>query len=133
MSLAKKTQSHTIRYELINVLLLCARDELHFAYMKAVPWSRIPGDLLFLWQNEYPSEDHVLEKHFTKDERTALGLVQDEFVKVFAALSRGDELLDFDNEDFRTFQKEAERALLVFPHKDVDVCYESLKDKYGTF
>lgn len=131
MTIAKKTERHGIRYELINVLLLCARDELHFAYMKAVPWSRIPGDLLFLWQNEYPPEDRVLGKYFTKDERTALGLVQDEFVKVFAALSRGDELLDFDNEDFRTFQKEAQRALLVFPDKDVNDCYEGLKKSYG--
>ena len=133
MNIAKKPQSQTIRHELIKVLLLCARDELQFSYMKAVPWSRIPGDLLFLWQNEYPPGDGVLEKYFTKDERTALGLVQEEFIKVFSALSCGDELMDFENEDFRNFQKESKRALLIFPHKDVDVCYESLKDKYGTF
>ena len=69
--------SKSVRSEVLKVLLLCAKEELQFAYMNANPWSNMPEDLVFLWQNEFPSKDDVLEKVFSEDERDELMALQE--------------------------------------------------------
>lgn len=125
------TKRENIRSSLITVLLLCAKNELHFAYLKSDPLRRIPSDFLFLWQNEYPPEGDILEHSFSKEERLALGHVQAAFERVCRTLPQKNGVIELEDEAFKTFQKETKKALLVFPMKAVSLCYERAEKRYG--
>ena len=124
----------SVRFEILKVLLLCAREELQFAYMNANPWSNMPEDLIFLWQNEFPPKDDVLEKAFSEDEQDELMALQELLSFFLEKRDRGEVLkwVSFENKDFLDFQREAKRALLVFPDKEIETCYTVLKEKYGS-
>lgn len=125
--------SKSARSEVLKVLLLCAKEELQLAYMKANPWSNMPEDLVFLWQNEFPPKDDVLEKAFLEDERDELMALQELLSFFLEKRDRGEVSTweSFEDKDFLDFQREAKRALLVFPDKEIADCYTVLKEKYG--
>lgn len=125
--------SKSARSEVLKVLLLCAKEELQLAYMKANPWSNMPEDLVFLWQNEFPPKDDVLEKAFLEDERDELMALQELLSFFLEKRDRGEVSTweSFEDKDFLDFQREAKRALLVFPDKEIADCYTVLKETYG--
>ena len=131
--MTQELSQNKARQELLRVLLLCAKEELQLAYLRSNPWSQMPEDLLFLWQNEYPPEDGSLEKEFSQEEREELSSLESLLKALYEKRERGEGKAwnSFEDEDFLDFQREAKRALLVFPKAEIESCYDFLKAKLG--
>ena len=131
--MTQELSQNKARQELISVLLLCAKEEFQRGYLCSNPWSQMPEDLLFLWQNEYPPEDGSLEKEFSQEEREELSSLESLLKALYEKRERGEGKAwdSFWDEDFLGFQREAKRALLVFPKAEIESCYDFMKEKLG--